>query len=107
MVENLSEHSQLAIEAAQESDALYLDLNKASTKYINAIGQANADYYNYQDGDRTHLNPEGEIVFGRLVIDLLTEQRGDLAAYFQPNPVLSEKLKNGEFATGHELLLRK
>lgn len=101
-MQNLKEHSELAIQAAKAAGAMVLDLNMASTNYVNAIGEANAQYYNLAEGDRTHLNPKGEVVFGRLVIDLLLDQRKDLGCYFKPSPVLSEKLRKGEFATGDE-----
>ncbi|KFA72143.1 hypothetical protein S40288_07081 [Stachybotrys chartarum IBT 40288] len=102
VVENLVNERRIAIEAAEESGVLYLDLNRASTDYINAIGSANADYYNWGPGDRTHLNPAGTIVFGRLVADLLLEERADLDAYLIKNQELSDKLSAGEFATGDE-----
>ncbi|KFA66939.1 hypothetical protein S40285_05761 [Stachybotrys chlorohalonatus IBT 40285] len=102
VVENLVNERRIAIEAAEESGVLYLDLNRASTDYINAIGSVNADYYNWGPGDRTHLNPAGTTVFGRLVADLLLEERADLDAYLTKNQELSDKLSAGEFATGDE-----
>lgn len=80
----------------------YLDLNEASTDYVNAIGQDNADYYNLSDGDRTHLNTAGEKVFGRMVVDLLLRKRKDLKRLFEPAGQLSKKIWAGEFATGDE-----
>ncbi|KAJ4157654.1 hypothetical protein NW754_009300 [Fusarium falciforme] len=102
VVENLSEWRDAAIAVAKDLNVQYLDLNTASTNYINAIGKENADYYNLSEGDRTHLNPAGEIVFGRLVADLLLEKRPDLKKYVIPNEELSRKLREGEFATGEE-----
>ncbi|KAM0554895.1 hypothetical protein ACHAPJ_006630 [Fusarium lateritium] len=102
VVENLKEWAAETIAAAGDVDAQYLELNKASTDYVNAIGEENAQYYNLASGDRTHLNPAGETVFGRLVVDLLLEKREDLSSYFTANEALSEKIRNGEFATGEE-----
>lgn len=90
------------IAAAGDVGAEYLELNKASTDYVNAIGAQNADSYNWGPGDRTHLNPSGEVVFGRMVLDLLLEKRGDFAVYFNSDEALSEKIKKGEYATGGE-----
>ncbi|KAJ4138596.1 hypothetical protein NW768_002446 [Fusarium equiseti] len=102
VVQNLKDWAAETISAAADVGGQYLELNKASTDYINAIGSQNADFYNWGPGDRTHLNPPGEIVFGRMVVDLLLEKRGDFSSYFDSNEALSEKIKKGEFATGDE-----
>ena len=112
VVQNLAEFSAATISAAAQSldmilsdsavGAQYLDLNRASTDYVNAIGEDNAQYYNLASDDRTHLNAAGEIVFGRMTLDLLLEARADLAEYFSSNQALSDKIANGEFATGDE-----
>ncbi|EGY23389.1 hypothetical protein VD0002_g8193 [Verticillium dahliae] len=102
VIENLNEHSAAAIAAAESLGIDYLDLNKASTAYVNAIGKANADLYNLAPGDRTHLNPSGEKVFGRLVVDLLLKKRKDLRHYFEKDVALSKKIAAGEYATGEE-----
>lgn len=80
----------------------YLDLNLASTNYVNAIGEENAASYNLAEGDATHLGPGGETVFGRMVLDLLLEARGDLGVYFEADKELSDKIANGEYASGEE-----
>jgi hypothetical protein len=102
VVENLAEHSAAAIAAADNLCIQHLDLNRASTDYVNAIGQANADYYNLAAGDRTHLNEAGEKVFGRIVADLLVQARPDVETYLAQNQALSDKIAAGEFATGDE-----
>lgn len=102
VIENLAEHTAKAIESAEALGIQYLDLNRASTDYVNAIGEDNAHTYDLSDGDGTHLNTAGETVFGRLVADLLLEKRDDLEEYFTPNEELSRKLKEGEYATGDE-----
>ncbi|CAH0018842.1 unnamed protein product [Clonostachys rhizophaga] len=102
VVENLAEHSAAAISAANSLGIKYLPLNRASTDYLNAIGQTNADKYNMEEGDRTHLNSAGKIVFGRMVADLLDVARADLKTYLKDNKALSDKIAKGEFATGSE-----
>lgn len=102
MVENLAEHSAAAIAAAQSLGIQYLDLNRASTNYVNAIGKTNADYYNLAAGDRTHLNVAGEKVFARQVADLLVEKRSDVKSFLKQNTVMTNKIKAGQFATGDE-----
>ncbi|KAL4876939.1 SGNH hydrolase-type esterase domain-containing protein [Aspergillus karnatakaensis] len=91
-----------AIAAAKDAGADWLDLTTASTDYVNAIGAANAETYDLSDGDGTHINAKGGIVFGRMVADLLLEKRSDLEEYIIPNEALSEKIWAGEYATGDE-----
>ncbi|KAM0229974.1 hypothetical protein ACHAP5_011491 [Fusarium lateritium] len=102
VVQNLKDWAAETISAAGDVGADYLELNKASTDYVNSIGEADSQYYNLGPGDRTHLNPPGEIVFGRMVLDLLLKKRDDFSQYFTSNEALSSKIKNGEFATGEE-----
>ncbi|WAO91726.1 SGNH-hydro domain-containing protein [Fusarium falciforme] len=102
VVENLADWRNKTIEAAKAVGVKWLDLNKASTDYVNTIGEDNAHYYNLNGSDRTHLNLAGEIVFGRMTLDLLLKARPDLRMYFESNVELSDKLANGEFATGEE-----
>lgn len=71
MIENLAEHSAAALEVAATEHAASIDLNRKSTDYVNAIGQANADLYNLATAvgaskDRTHLNEEGSVLFGTM-----------------------------------------
>ncbi|KAE8395034.1 SGNH hydrolase-type esterase domain-containing protein [Aspergillus alliaceus] len=102
VVENLKEWRDATISAAKAVGVKYLDLNLASTNYVNAIGEENASKYNLASNDRTHLNTAGEAVFGRMTLDLLLEAREDLNEYFDSNKALSDKIANGEYATGDE-----
>lgn len=102
VIENLLDVRAEAIAAAKAKKITLLDLNVVSTEYINAIGDANATFYDYLLGDKTHLNPAGERVFGRMVVDLVLEKNKGLTKYFTPAKALSDKLAAGEFATGEE-----
>jgi len=65
-------HERLATQAAAKATGTrFLDLNAASMAFINSVGRGVADKYNLEDGDRTHLNAHGSVVFGRMVADLL------------------------------------
>ncbi|KAL2873447.1 hypothetical protein SGCOL_011393 [Colletotrichum sp. CLE4] len=88
------------IAAAKASSIKWLDLNLASTDYVNAIGEENSQYYNLASTDRTHLGEAGKIVFGRMVVDLLSEKRSDLDAYFSADEEISDAIANGKFTTG-------
>ncbi|KAE8375700.1 SGNH hydrolase-type esterase domain-containing protein [Aspergillus bertholletiae] len=100
--QDLKDWRDATIAAAQAVGIKYLDLNLASTNYVNAIGEENAIKYNLASNDRTHLNTAGEIVFGRMTLDLLLEARKDLRQYFTSNKALSQKIARGEYATGDE-----
>lgn len=71
IVENLANEAAAALAVANEKGALSIDLNRASTDYLNAIGSADAWTYNLASNDRTHLNAAGEVVFGNMVAWLL------------------------------------
>ncbi|RYP14640.1 hypothetical protein DL765_006255 [Monosporascus sp. GIB2] len=97
-VEDSLRNERLAtIAAAAATDTALLDLNAASIDYVNAIGEAAAHAYNLKEGDRTHLNDWGSVVFGRMVADLLL--RGDvgcgLGKWIRPNETLSELIWSG------------
>ncbi|KAF9887411.1 hypothetical protein FE257_010266 [Aspergillus nanangensis] len=102
VIQNLADWRAEAINSAKDVGIQYLDLNIASTDYVNAIGEENGHTYDLSDGDSTHLNAAGEVVFGRMVADLMLEARPDFEGYFTPNEALSEKIANGEYATGDE-----
>jgi lysophospholipase L1-like esterase len=71
VVENLANETMKTLEVAKKDSRHHIDLNKASTAYVNALGQAAADKYNLSPDDRTHLNEYGGVVFARVVSDLL------------------------------------
>ncbi|KAH6652524.1 SGNH hydrolase-type esterase domain-containing protein [Truncatella angustata] len=90
------------IAVAKEVGVKYLDLTLASTKYVKAIGEEDSQYYNLSEGDGTHLNEAGGIIFSRIVADLLLQKRSDFAGYLRANEALSDKIGAGRFATGDE-----
>lgn len=90
------------IAVAKEESIVWLDLTTKSTDYVNAIGEENANTYDYDGDDATHLSPAGQAVFGRMVLDLLLAKRDDLDTYFESNEELSDLIANNEFATGDE-----
>ncbi|EUC49614.1 carbohydrate esterase family 12 protein [Bipolaris oryzae ATCC 44560] len=104
VIENLAAETALTIDVATSSNLHFIDLNKASTAYVNAIGQAGADTYNWVGNgstarDRTHLNPWGEVVFGRVVSDLLVEKyAGEFGQWTVRNETLSRLIREGKLA---------
>lgn len=71
---------------------------------MNAIGQKGADTYNWGENgttgkDRTHLNPWGEVVFARIVSDLLVgKYPSEFGEWTVRNQTLSELIQEGKVA---------
>ncbi|KAF2113983.1 lipolytic protein-like protein G-D-S-L family [Lophiotrema nucula] len=96
VVENLAEQRNATIAVANTNSFGYIDLNIASENYVNAIGQTAADKYNLADGDRTHLNPWGGVVFARIVSDLLVAKFPQLDSVTKKNETLSALIAAGK-----------
>ncbi|RMZ69565.1 major facilitator superfamily transporter [Pyrenophora seminiperda CCB06] len=105
VIENLANETAITIDVAGSESLYYINLNKASTQYVNAIGQTGADRYNWGENgttgkDRTHLSPWGEVVFARMVSDLLVENYGeDFKQWTLGNETLSRLIRDGKFLT--------
>lgn len=97
VIENLADVTAAAKEAAKQSGADIIDLNAASTKYLNAIGPGNAATYNLVPADFTHLNGEGSVVFGNLVAMLIDEEVPGLGRWVRPVKRIELALKKGEY----------
>lgn len=96
VVENLANETAATIDVAGANGVHWIDLNRASTAYVNAIGAAAADKYNYAQGDRTHLNPWGGVVFSRIVSDLLVEKYpAEFGGVTVKNETLSALIERG------------
>ncbi|KAI0078826.1 SGNH hydrolase [Panus rudis PR-1116 ss-1] len=79
---------------AHEQHTHLLDLHAASIKYVEEIGPEAAHRLNRTPDDTTHLNPNGTIVFGRLVADLMAKSfPGQLPIV--PNPPLTYNITHG------------
>lgn len=98
VIENLSAERNATLSVAsslKKAGARSIDLNRASTDYVNAIGAEASWKYNYLPDDRTHLNEWGSVVFGRLVSDLLVEKYKDIRVWTKANETLSRALREG------------
>lgn len=98
VVDSLHDQRLAAIEAAEQTGSTVVDLNAASIKYVTAIGKTAAYEYNWGDDkkDTTHLNPWGEVVFGRMMADLIVGALPSLESYFTANATMSDRIANGE-----------
>ena len=83
--------------AAAESGADIIDLNAASTKYLNAIGPEKAPTYDLKAGDSTHLNAEGSVVFGNLVAMLIKKEVPAVSKYLKPVKAVQSALEKGVY----------
>lgn len=95
VIENLANERNATITVAEELRTRWIDLNRASTDYVNAIGPEASWKYNWAPDDRTHLNEWGSVVFGRLVSDLLVEKYRDIEVWTKANETLSRQLREG------------
>jgi lysophospholipase L1-like esterase len=95
--ENLKDVVAATKEAAKVSGASIIDLNKASTTYLNAIGEEKSATYNLDADDFTHLNSEGSVVFGNMVAMLIGEALPELKKYVVPVDEVEEAIEKGEY----------
>ncbi|KAF2423677.1 GDSL-like Lipase/Acylhydrolase [Tothia fuscella] len=96
VVENLSNERTAAMAAAKSGGYKFIDLNVESTRYVNAIGQSNANKYNLAEKDFTHLNDHGGVVFGRMVADLISQAIPEAGKAFKKNEAISSAIKAGK-----------
>ncbi|TID16577.1 F-actin-capping protein subunit beta [Venturia nashicola] len=69
--ETLSAQSQATIAAAKSGDFAWIDLHAESMKYLNSIGEAEANTLSPLEKDKPHLSPKGTKVFGKMGTDLI------------------------------------
>ena len=88
--EDLKTYAEATRRVGMEEGITVVDLNSMSTALLNHMTQAQADEFNavgHEDAraeqskaavDRTHLNPHGQEVFGRMVADALVRTQVEL-----------------------------
>ena len=94
IIEDLKEYAQATREVGAKESVAVIDLNELSTTMLNAMTQEQVDQFDavlHPDAtaenaaksqpklDRTHLNPHGQQVFGRIVAEQLVKVRPELA----------------------------
>lgn len=67
VIEDLAPQVAATLAAAKAVGSAYIDLNKYSMAYLNAIGQNDSLLYDRIAGDNTHLNVGGDFLFGNMV----------------------------------------
>ncbi|RBQ97155.1 hypothetical protein VDGD_09363 [Verticillium dahliae] len=79
------------IAAAEATRTRFIDLYQNSKALVEAVGeQRSHDEWNLKEGDNTHLNDWGSVVFGRLVADLILEKEACLESWIGKNETLSD-----------------
>jgi len=96
VIQNLANETAKGLAVAADTGSRFIDLNKASTDYVNAIGPTAAHSYNLTPTDNTHLNLHGSIVFGRMVSDLMVAKYADITAYTIPDAALTALINEGK-----------
>jgi lysophospholipase L1-like esterase len=95
--ENLKDVVAATKDAAKKTGASIVDLNKASTDYLNAIGEEKSATYNLDEDDFTHLNSEGSVVFGNMVAMLIDEVWPALTKYVVPVAEIGDAIESGMY----------
>jgi lysophospholipase L1-like esterase len=81
---------------AEKTNTLTIDLWKTSLNFLQKVGEAEARRFDLADGDHTHLNAVGRIVFGRMVSDLLVRKVGQpVACVTRKNTTMSAEIDKG------------
>jgi len=101
LVQDLKDYSAAAKRIGMEENVTVIDLNAMSVKLLEGMTQAQADEFNATGHkeeraenkkspvDRTHLNAEGQALFGRMVADTLVRTQVELGPDVVGEPVKS------------------
>ena len=98
VVQSLAEQRTATVAVAEANSVKFADLNIASENYVNAIGKTAASKYNLADGDWTHLNEWGGVVFARIVSDIIVAKYPEVEFAVKKNETLSALIKAGKAA---------
>ncbi|QSZ36344.1 hypothetical protein DSL72_006220 [Monilinia vaccinii-corymbosi] len=102
--EDLGPQANATIEVAKSIGAFYIDLNRASTDYLNAIGAKNAATYNLAPKDFTHLNAAGSVLFGNMVGGLISTAVGSSLGFPMSNYISLNRTIAMDIGTGTYIL---
>jgi lysophospholipase L1-like esterase len=104
LVQDLKDYSAAAKRVGMEENVTVIDLNAMSVKLLEGMTQAQADEFDatgHEDWpaenkksaiDRTHLNPKGQALFGRMVADTLVRTQVELGPDVIGEPAKSRPL---------------
>jgi hypothetical protein len=95
--EDLAPQANATIAVAKSLHLPYIDLNLASTNYVNAIGATLSNAYNYAGTDHTHLNQYGILLFGNMVSMLLQKALKQGPEWTVPNATIASAIESGAY----------
>jgi hypothetical protein len=96
-IENLAPQANATIVVAKNMNVPYIDLNRASTDYVNAIGFNASSTYNLIPTDYTHLNAHGSMLFGNMVSILIGKALKNGNQWTKPNSTIAKAIRQGEY----------
>jgi len=102
VIEDLAVQANATIAVAKAIGSLVIDLNRASTDYVDAIGANNSATYNLIPTDFTHLNVAGSVLFGNMVSGLIDGSVGsalgfNIETYTTPNVTIAKDIASGTY----------
>jgi len=99
IIEDLAPQAAAMKVAAASISADVVDLNRASTDYLNAIGPTDGHEYNLNPTDYTHLSKAGSILFGNIVSILLNGEKDSVkyCEWTSPNQTIAADIEKGVF----------
>ncbi|KAI8908124.1 SGNH hydrolase-type esterase domain-containing protein [Powellomyces hirtus] len=95
LTDSLKPWAEAAKAVALDKKIKFLDLHTVSFAYVKAIGKAAANRLNLAQGDLTHINTNGGIIFSRIVADKMTKASAAAGASIAQNPTLSQQIASG------------
>ncbi|KAG4414260.1 hypothetical protein IFR04_012598 [Cadophora malorum] len=96
---DLVEQVKATLAAAADLGSAVIDLNAASMKYLNSIGETNARTYDLAAGDSTHLTPAAGLVFGNMVTGLISQSKVGSAVktYLKQDAAIASAIASGTY----------
>ncbi|KAF1810871.1 GDSL-like Lipase/Acylhydrolase, partial [Eremomyces bilateralis CBS 781.70] len=90
--ETFAEENKATVAAAEKAGAWWIDLNGASTEYVNKVGTKVNTAYALKSGDNTHVNAKGSKLFGRMVADLIVAKYPETKGFFKEDAAVSQAI---------------
>ncbi|KAG8762785.1 hypothetical protein FRC12_008847 [Ceratobasidium sp. 428] len=93
--DSLGPYSDQTISVASKLGLPLLPLLADGRTYLNKLGKTNAQQFNFEADDTTHLNALGAKYFGRIVADEVKSKVSALSSYIVTDSALSAKIAAG------------
>lgn len=97
VIEDLADVAGATLAVAKSLDVHYIDLNRASINYVNAIGFNLSSTYNLIATDFTHINARGSMLFGNMVANLLEARSRDQSTFISINKTIVAAIRGDKY----------